>query len=269
MTVVGTVTYVNHNRVLAMGHPFLGSGPIDLPMVNAYVHTIISSQDVSFKMASGGEVIGRWTEDRPWSVGGALGQKASEFPATFALWDKSAFEEELQCEDQPQPGIDGPHRGHDRQRGHRKHRSHRGRNAAGRDERHRERTADIYAPQHLYPAGQRGGGLLSLLFGGGGSTSPAMEFMDVLNTLENNSFGPVQPERVRMSAEWERERKVANIEDVRARVKRVRPAIPSASMSSSSSGTNRKRCGPLRWKYRRLCRPADCRSGWPGGVPQR
>ncbi len=63
-TGVGTVTHIEGNRVLAFGHPFFLGGQIRAPAVEAEVHTIMSSMDRSFKMASArgptGAMIGDW-----------------------------------------------------------------------------------------------------------------------------------------------------------------------------------------------------------------
>jgi hypothetical protein len=61
---VGTVTYVSKNRVLAFGHPMFHAGSIRAPTVQAEVHTIMSSVQRSFKLAtahaSAGALIGDW-----------------------------------------------------------------------------------------------------------------------------------------------------------------------------------------------------------------
>jgi hypothetical protein len=63
-TGVGTVTYVDGDKVLAFGHPFFSAGQISAPAVEAEVHTILSSMELSFKMATGkaeaGALIGDW-----------------------------------------------------------------------------------------------------------------------------------------------------------------------------------------------------------------
>ncbi len=63
-TAVGTATYVDNNRILAFGHPFFQGGSVQAPAVLAEVHTIMSSVERSFKMASPiaeiGSMIGDW-----------------------------------------------------------------------------------------------------------------------------------------------------------------------------------------------------------------
>jgi len=64
MTAVGTATYVEKNRVLAFGHPFFEGGSVQAPAVLAEVHTIMSSLERSFKMATPvaeiGAMVGDW-----------------------------------------------------------------------------------------------------------------------------------------------------------------------------------------------------------------
>jgi len=63
-TGVGTVSYVDGQRVLAFGHPMFHSGQILAPTCEAEVHTILSSLERSFKMASPiaelGALVGDW-----------------------------------------------------------------------------------------------------------------------------------------------------------------------------------------------------------------
>ena len=63
-TAVGTATYVDKNRILAFGHPFFQGGSVQAPAVLAEVHTIMSSMERSFKMATPvaeiGSMVGDW-----------------------------------------------------------------------------------------------------------------------------------------------------------------------------------------------------------------
>jgi hypothetical protein len=63
-TGVGTVTYVDGDKILAFGHPFFLAGQISAPAVEAEVYVIMSSLQRSFKMAStvakAGALVGDW-----------------------------------------------------------------------------------------------------------------------------------------------------------------------------------------------------------------
>ncbi|NIM06264.1 MAG: hypothetical protein GTO55_07770 [Armatimonadetes bacterium] len=225
LTAIGTVTHVNNGRVLAMGHPFMGTGPVDLPMVNAHIHGVMSSQYSSFKIGSSGqEMVGRWTQDRAWSVGGVLGEKAQTFPATFDMWDRDS----------------GLHKSYSAVFG--RHRTLTPRLAslsvnsaiesiAPSDEGTLRTELEVAAKglptlkrRNVYSRPARTmGGFLSMLLGAWGAASPSDELALLLNTLEDNPFGSVPPERISLRAEWVKERLAANIEQVRARTKRVRP----------------------------------------------
>lgn len=78
--VVGTVTYVEGDKVLAFGHPFLQTGNADLPMASAYVYAVLSSQSNSVKMASPVEIVGRIHQDRRAGIAGILGESPRMIP---------------------------------------------------------------------------------------------------------------------------------------------------------------------------------------------
>jgi len=78
--VVGTVTYVEGDNVLAFGHPFLQTGTADLPMASAYVYAILTSQSNSVKMASPREIVGRIHQDRRAGIAGILGESSRMVP---------------------------------------------------------------------------------------------------------------------------------------------------------------------------------------------
>jgi hypothetical protein len=83
--VVGTVTYVEGDTLLAFGHPFLQTGNTDLPMSSAYVYTILSSQSNSIKMASPIEVVGRISQDRRAGIAGTFGETSHMIPCRIEV----------------------------------------------------------------------------------------------------------------------------------------------------------------------------------------
>ena len=52
MSGIGTVTNVDGKRVYVFGHPMMGLGACDLPMMTGYTHTIFPRLTMSFKMGS-------------------------------------------------------------------------------------------------------------------------------------------------------------------------------------------------------------------------
>ena len=71
---LGTVTYVDGNKLLAFGHPFLKRGHTGFLLTNAYIFTTIRGIESSFKLGATGEVIGTINQDRGAGVGGEMNQ---------------------------------------------------------------------------------------------------------------------------------------------------------------------------------------------------
>ncbi len=70
---IGTVTYVEGDKVLAFGHPFLKKGNIGYFMSNAYMFTTVKSLENSFKVGAVGEAVGIINQDRGAAVAGEKG----------------------------------------------------------------------------------------------------------------------------------------------------------------------------------------------------
>jgi hypothetical protein len=73
LTAIGTVTYRKGNLLIAFGHPFLFAGETSMPLTTAYVHGVLPSQLMSIKLASPIEVVGAFTQDRAFALGGMVG----------------------------------------------------------------------------------------------------------------------------------------------------------------------------------------------------
>ena len=69
---LGTVTYVDGDKVLAFGHPFLKRGKAGFLMTNAYIFTTVRGIESSFKVGSTGETIGTIHQDRGAGVAGEM-----------------------------------------------------------------------------------------------------------------------------------------------------------------------------------------------------
>ena len=74
-TGTGTVTWRHGNRILAFGHPFLQSGPAEMPMASAEILTVVQSVARSFKLSNTGPVIGTIYQDRLTAIAGEIGRK--------------------------------------------------------------------------------------------------------------------------------------------------------------------------------------------------
>jgi len=76
----GTVTDRYGDQVLAFGHPFLGLGPVRVPMATAEVVTVLSSTNSSFKIANTGRIVGAFEQDRKTGIQGRIGAEAPMVP---------------------------------------------------------------------------------------------------------------------------------------------------------------------------------------------
>jgi SpoIVB peptidase S55 len=95
---VGTVTYVDGDRVLAFGHPLYNLGKVDYPMARASVMAIVPSVESSFKLAAAGERIGRFTQDRTAGMLGELGRMPQPVPLEVRLSRASGQAREFKIE---------------------------------------------------------------------------------------------------------------------------------------------------------------------------
>jgi hypothetical protein len=84
-TAIGTVTHLDGDRLVAFGHPIFNAGAIDMPMVAVYVHAVMPLQSMSFKYASGGELLGTMREDRNRAVAGIVGPGPPMVPLTVNI----------------------------------------------------------------------------------------------------------------------------------------------------------------------------------------
>jgi len=85
MAATGTVTWVDGDRVYAFGHPFLGTGPTELPMVAAEVIHTLADMAGSLKLANVGAELGAVIEDRQSTIVGRLGARARMIPVTLKV----------------------------------------------------------------------------------------------------------------------------------------------------------------------------------------
>jgi hypothetical protein len=81
----GTVTWVEGSSVLAFGHPFLSMGPVDMPMADAEVLTVLPSVFRSFKLAATGQTLGSISQDRSTGILGTFDSRAPMVPVQVRL----------------------------------------------------------------------------------------------------------------------------------------------------------------------------------------
>ncbi len=221
-TAIGTVTYVKGNHVLAFGHPMFGLGTIDMPMTTAFIHGVISTQEVSFKMGAPVETVGHITQDRNWSIGGRVGETARTVQAEFSVADRDRgvkrdyrvvsavhrdmtpnllYSSLLNAVGSVSPPMSGTTRG----------------------------VMEVWPKgmpvirrENVFSVGERRSAL-EQLFGDPFAGLPMVELLQVLDVLENNTFGSVPIERLRVAVEVSEKRQTATIERAYADRKRVKP----------------------------------------------
>ena len=93
---LGTISYVNGNRVYGFGHPMSGAGPVELPIIEAKVLGEISHWSSPFKYATMNPTVrGTLTEDRLPAVRGVLDEEPKLVPIKSVYAFPSGSELEL------------------------------------------------------------------------------------------------------------------------------------------------------------------------------
>jgi len=82
---LGTVTWVDGDRVLMFGHPFMQRGPVQLPLASARIVSVFPSRQMSFKIGSIGPVIGSVLYDQRAGLVGQMGVQPRLIPVTVRL----------------------------------------------------------------------------------------------------------------------------------------------------------------------------------------
>lgn len=82
---IGTVTHIEGDRVYGWGHPFMGLGGCEFPLMTGYIHTIYPRQTVSFKMGSPLRTVGVINADVSTGIAGWLGRKPDMLPVRMTV----------------------------------------------------------------------------------------------------------------------------------------------------------------------------------------
>ncbi len=255
LTAVGTVTYVKDDVVLAFGHPMAALGATDLPLVAAYVHGILPSSELSFKLASGGQALGRFTEDRPWCIGGHLGGKSDLIAGSLKITDRDRgvvrqygvdvirnhsltsmlmvvlLGAAIESVGPPAEGTTSARFAIE---------------AQGLPRLERENTYTV----------EGDGSILALLFGAMGAESPEGELSQILDVLRSSEFGEARIGRVAVEVEMSKVRRLARIEDAYIASPTVR-----AGDSANVALTIRTSDGGLVYRNEMVHIPKDCSPG--------
>ncbi len=85
VSAVGTVTYVDGDKILAFGHPLYNLGSVSYGMAKAKVITVVPTLDNPFKMAVAGSPVGSFAQDRSAGALGFLGRAPRTVPLNINL----------------------------------------------------------------------------------------------------------------------------------------------------------------------------------------
>ncbi|MCI0690473.1 hypothetical protein L0337_00535 [candidate division KSB1 bacterium] len=86
---IGTVTYRRDNRVLAFGHPFFDSGPVEIPISLAKIALIVPSDFASSKIGASSSLVGTLRQDRTTGLYGIIGEPPALTPMTVRYTDEA------------------------------------------------------------------------------------------------------------------------------------------------------------------------------------
>ena len=89
MSAVGTVSYRKDNDILIFGHHAFSRGMFEAPLYRAMIYYSVPSYNLSFKVASSLNEIGRTTYDYNSAVSGKIGQKAKMIPVKINVDKKN------------------------------------------------------------------------------------------------------------------------------------------------------------------------------------
>jgi hypothetical protein len=86
LSVTGTITHIEGDRVYAFGHPFYNLGPTQFPMKKAYVYSVFPSLYQSWKISTATrDAVGTIDQDRVTAIAGRLGKPPRMIPVEVKL----------------------------------------------------------------------------------------------------------------------------------------------------------------------------------------
>ena len=209
---VGTVTYREGDRILALGHPFVNAGRMAIPMTGAYVYGVMPSQEFSFKLAGGTDPVGVMDLDRRYAIGGKLGAACATVPCDVSI--RSA--------------IDGKVRAYHYELADHRHLTPM---LAGwalaasyaRTERVIGQTMADLRFETWIAGREKPFVLENRFFDDGNLAALLMEYGDVLKFITQNPFGPLRIERVRAVADLAPGHQTAIIQGMKVSRRLVKP----------------------------------------------
>jgi hypothetical protein len=85
MSGIGTVTHIDGKRVYGWGHPFMGLGGCEFPLMTGYTHLILSRSSLSFKMGSPLRTVGIINADVSTCIAGWLDRMPDMLPLSTTV----------------------------------------------------------------------------------------------------------------------------------------------------------------------------------------
>ncbi len=85
ISAIGTVTFRDGNRLLAFGHPFFNSGPVNLPLAQTKILTTLSSLYASNKLGMATKIIGNIRQDRSSGIMAVIGELPPLIPVNVLI----------------------------------------------------------------------------------------------------------------------------------------------------------------------------------------
>lgn len=85
VTGIGTLTHRVGDKVVGFGHPLLFGGRTAMSMTAAFIHEVISSQMLSFKVGTASRHIGVILQDRAPGIAGVIGSEAEMMPVRISV----------------------------------------------------------------------------------------------------------------------------------------------------------------------------------------
>ena len=85
VTGIGTLTHRVGDYVVGFGHPMLFGGSTRMPMTAAYIHQVVASQMLSFKLGVASQPMGVIVQDRAPGIAGVVGTDADMVPVRIEV----------------------------------------------------------------------------------------------------------------------------------------------------------------------------------------
>lgn len=225
LTGVGTVTWVEGNKVWAFGHSMMELGSVDLPITSAYVVDIFPSYEFSTKLAVSLKEKGRLTQDRLFAVAGELGKLSQTVPMQVSVRN---FAQRLQRKYELKLAN---HRELVRIGAYISLLGALASAVSSAEEGSTYMRLKVEAKdlppierENWFPTegGMGASGLIFILLGGA-RTSPLAELADIVEAATGNRFGEVKFTRIQTEIEFHPQRRIAWIDRVTARKTKVKP----------------------------------------------